>query len=78
MGFISVFLANLISVNLAGVATFLAQGIEPRTWWEAKKAKKATVLAIMGWALLLAILVILILFFGGIQISLPPNIWELT
>ncbi|MGV8126047.1 MAG: hypothetical protein ACP5PV_02400 [Methanothrix sp.] len=68
MGFISVFLANLISVNLAGVATFLAQGIEPRTWWEAKKAKKATVLAIMGWALLLAILIIIILFFGDFQI----------
>ena len=77
LGALFLFLANFISVNLAGVATFLAQGIEPRTWWEAKKAKRATLLAIVGWALLLAILVILILFFGDLQISLPPNIWEL-
>jgi len=62
------FLANFISVNLAGIATLLAQGIEPRTWWEAKKAKRATLLAIVGWALLLAILVIIILFFGDFRI----------
>ena len=39
LGAFFLFLANLISVNLAGVAIFLAQGIEPRTWWDAKKAK---------------------------------------
>ena len=27
------FWANLICINLAGVATFLAHGIQPRTWW---------------------------------------------
>jgi len=62
-GALSLFLANLISINLAGVATFLAQGIEPRTWWEAKKAKRATLLAIAGWVLLLAILIFIILLF---------------
>ncbi len=67
LGALFLFLANLISVNLAGVATFLSQGIEPRTWWDARKAKKATVLAIVGWALLLAILMIII-FFGEYQI----------
>ena len=67
LGAFFLFLANLISVNLAGVAIFLAQGIEPRTWWDAKKAKKATVLAIVGWALLLAILIV-ILFFGDLKI----------
>jgi uncharacterized hydrophobic protein (TIGR00341 family) len=61
IGALLLFLANLICVNLAGVATFLSQGIEPRTWWDAKKAKKATVLAIVGWALLLAILIVIIL-----------------
>lgn len=67
LGALFLFLANLISVNLAGVATFLSQGIEPRTWWDAKKAKKATVLAIVGWALLLAILIV-ITFVGDFKI----------
>jgi uncharacterized hydrophobic protein (TIGR00341 family) len=67
LGAFFLFLANLISINLAGVAIFLAQGIEPRTWWDAKKAKRATVLAIVGWALLLAILII-VLFFGNLKI----------
>jgi len=64
LGALFLFLANLISVNLAGVVTFLAQGIEPRTWWEAKKAKQATMLAIVVWVSLLASLMIII-FFGG-------------
>jgi uncharacterized hydrophobic protein (TIGR00341 family) len=32
---------NLICINLAGILTFLIQGIRPRSWWEAEKAKKA-------------------------------------
>ncbi|MHC4592915.1 MAG: TIGR00341 family protein, partial [Planctomycetota bacterium] len=35
------FFTNLICVNLAGVGTFLANGIRPRTWWEADKARRA-------------------------------------
>jgi uncharacterized hydrophobic protein (TIGR00341 family) len=66
LGALLLFLANLISVNLAGVVTFLVQGIEPRTWWEAKKAKEATVLAIVGWAILLVILIMIVLI-GGSQ-----------
>lgn len=46
---------NLICINLAGVATFLAQGVRPRTWWEAEKARKASRLALAAWALLLAL-----------------------
>lgn len=48
--------ANLICINLAGVSTFLAQGVRPRSWWEAKQAKKATWRAILVWIVLLAIL----------------------
>jgi len=44
---------NVICLNLAGVATFVAKGIRPRTWWEAKKAKTATRVAAMVWGLLL-------------------------
>ncbi|TWU42490.1 TIGR00341 family protein [Novipirellula artificiosorum] len=51
---------NVICVNLAGVLTFLAQGVGPRTWWETERAKKATRLAILTWVVLLGILVVLI------------------
>ncbi|HNX40075.1 MAG TPA: TIGR00341 family protein, partial [Methanothrix sp.] len=70
LGAFFLFLANFISVNLAGVVTFLAQGIEPRTWWEARNAKKATILAIVGWIIMLAILIIVI-FLGDHQLLKP-------
>jgi len=40
-GALFLFLANLISVNLAGVATFLAQGIEPRTRGGCQEGKES-------------------------------------
>jgi hypothetical protein len=48
-------------VNLAGVMTFLVQGIRPAIWWEKDRAVKATRIAIGLWAALLARLVGLIL-----------------
>lgn len=48
--------ANVICVNLSGVATFLARGVRPAEWWEAKKARKATLLVGAIWAFLLALL----------------------
>lgn len=57
--------ANVICVNLAGVLTFLLQGLRPRTWWETKKAERSIRLAMAIWSFLLIIL-ILILWFGGI------------
>jgi uncharacterized hydrophobic protein (TIGR00341 family) len=51
---------NVISINLAGVVTFLLQGIKPVTWWEAGRAKKATRRAISIWVSLLILLVIVI------------------
>jgi len=50
-------LINIICVNLAGVIAFFAQGIRPLTWWEVERAKKATILAVVTWIILLAILV---------------------
>jgi uncharacterized hydrophobic protein (TIGR00341 family) len=58
---LSLFLMNLICVNLAGVITFLVQGIRPATWWEADRAKKATRIAIGMWMALLAALIGMIL-----------------
>lgn len=53
---------NLICINLAGVLTFLVQGVRPRTWWEAQKAKNATRAVIAIWFTLLVILAIIIWF----------------
>jgi uncharacterized hydrophobic protein (TIGR00341 family) len=55
------FTANLICINLSGVLTFLIQGIRPRTWWEAQKAKRSTYISIIIWALLFLVLVFLII-----------------
>ena len=51
---------NIISVNLAGVVTFLVQGIRPRSWWEAERAKKASRTALVVWVVLLGVLTLLI------------------
>jgi uncharacterized hydrophobic protein (TIGR00341 family) len=61
LGALLLLLTNLICVNLSGVVTFLARGLRPLTWWEAKKAKKATRKAISIWTLLLLLLVVVIL-----------------
>ena len=60
-GAFSLFLVNLICVNLAGVTTFLLQGIKPTSWWEKDRAVKATRIAIALSVVLLAVLVALIL-----------------
>jgi uncharacterized hydrophobic protein (TIGR00341 family) len=59
-GSLLLLLANVICVNLAGVVTFIVQGIQPTTWWEATKARRATRLAVLLWVILLAILVAVI------------------
>ncbi len=56
LGALLLAIANLICINLAGVATFLVQGVRPRNWWEVERAKKATWQAILVWLVLLAIL----------------------
>ena len=58
------FSANLICVNLAGVLTFVAQGVRPRAWWEADKAKRLTIWAVSIWCVLLTLLIVLIVFWG--------------
>ncbi len=52
--------ANVICVNLAGIVTLLAQGVRPRNWWEAKRAKSATYKATIVWAILLILLVVIL------------------
>lgn len=52
---------NMICINIAGVITFLVQGVRPLNWWEASKAKKATRYAIIIWAFLLILLIMLLM-----------------
>jgi uncharacterized hydrophobic protein (TIGR00341 family) len=54
--------ANIICINLAGVGTFLWQGVKPRYWWDEPRAKRMTRIAATVWVLLLSILVALILY----------------
>lgn len=51
---------NVLCVNLAATATFLAQGIRPRTWWEADRALRATRIALAIGIGLVALLLLLI------------------
>lgn len=60
LGALLLLLTNVICVNLAGVVTFLAQGIRPASWWEADRAKRASRYAIALWVVLLAALGLLI------------------
>lgn len=64
VGSIILTLTNLICINLAGILTFLVQGVRPRTWWEAKKAKKAVRAAIAIWSVLLIILAVIIWYWN--------------
>jgi uncharacterized hydrophobic protein (TIGR00341 family) len=53
---------NVACVNLAGVVTFLAKGVRPRSWWDEKKARKASRLAVGFWLIMVLILIFLIVF----------------
>lgn len=54
------FAANIIGINLAGVLTFRARGVTPRTWWGEGKAKAARRRAVVLWSLLLMLLMAVI------------------
>jgi len=52
--------ANLACINLAGIGTFLAQGVRPLSWWEGERAKRATFFAVAVWALVVIALLVII------------------
>ena len=60
LGALLLFITNIICVNLAGIATFLFQGVSPRTWYASDKAKKATRRALVLWFITLALLAAII------------------
>lgn len=51
---------NVICINLSGVAAFLLQGVRPRSWWEAERARRATWRAAAIWLSLLARLIVIL------------------
>jgi uncharacterized hydrophobic protein (TIGR00341 family) len=53
---------NLICINLAGVGTFLLQGVRPTHWREAKEAKRAIWIASLSWITLLVALIVILYF----------------
>lgn len=59
---------NLICINLAGVLTFLLQGFTPRDWRDEKASRRATVIAIGIWVLLLAALVLIVVLRTPLEI----------
>lgn len=54
-------LVNVTAINLAAIVTFVAQGVRPSTWFEAQEARHSTIIAIVVWVLLLALLVVAVL-----------------
>lgn len=50
-------LVNIIGLNLAGVATFMAHGIRPTSWWEAKRARRMAITAMAAWTGLLCVMI---------------------
>jgi len=64
---------NVICINLAGVATFLVQGIRPRRWWEAERARKASLAAVVLWLLLLAALVAVLWASDNLAVLTDPR-----
>ena len=60
VGAMLLLVANVVCVNLAGVATFLAQGVRPRTWWEKERASKSSRIAFLTWLVLLLVLCLIV------------------
>ncbi len=66
LGATLLFLVYLVSLNLSGIITFVIQGIDPRQWWEKKKAKRFVKRAVVVWGLLLVLLALIIYFYPAI------------
>ena len=56
---------NIVCLNISAVVMFLFQGIRPNRWWEEKRAKKQTTIAIAVWMFLLILLMLLIKLNAG-------------
>jgi uncharacterized membrane protein len=62
-------MVNIVSINLTSILTFIFQGIQPREWWEAKKARKSVKIAVAVWITLLLLLAVLIFIEQQIKVT---------
>jgi len=65
LGALLLFLTNIICVNLSGIATFLYQGVSPRTWYDTDKARKATRRSLALWISTLVLLDVIIFIWSN-------------
>jgi uncharacterized membrane protein len=52
---------NVVSVIVSARLVFMAKGLQPRTWHERSKARQSTLVAAVFWAVLLAVLLVIVL-----------------
>ncbi len=57
---------NVVCVNLASKIVFFLKGVDPRTWLEKEKAKRAMVVYVSGWIITLAILMFIVYARGSL------------
>ena len=60
LGALLLTLLNLICLNLTGVLTSVLQGVRPGRRWEAKNARRMSVIAVCDWSVLLGVLIVLL------------------
>lgn len=51
---------NVVSVIVSARLVFMAKGLQPRTWYERSKARQSTLVAAVFWAVLLAVLLVIV------------------
>lgn len=56
LGALVLALANVTAVNLVSMATLMAKGMRPRTWWRAERARDSARRGLLGWLGLLLLL----------------------
>jgi uncharacterized hydrophobic protein (TIGR00341 family) len=71
LGALLLLAVNVIAVNLAGVATFLAQGVLPSKWWQQKRTRRDAWRALAAWSALLGLLALAI-HFADFQPQVAP------
>ena len=48
--------------NLVSMATLIAKGMRPRTWWRAERARESARRGMLGWLSLLVLLAVALVF----------------
>ncbi|MFZ2469415.1 TIGR00341 family protein [Parvibaculum sedimenti] len=65
---------NIVCINLTAQIVFLIRGIRPRTWYERRGAKQSTLVSLIVWTTLLAVLLVIVYLIrhsaGGVAIPL--------